>query len=260
MNRFVHDGADPRLNISRFLDEVGPKPSDVFVIELAYIDHRNGPEHIRPAHIADATELLAALSDRIDAPPIPVAFVNDLSGAPVCGLESCVADQPGHDIVHGTITNVCGYDAMVFGMRNAKSRAIKSLKKAIRRGMTDGVGVFVISEEREIASSIWASTLDEEVQLAIRDETTGKIIPRCAAIMAQHYLDLGKHARSIIPGDGRVVIVDFNHSLERYRVRLGAAVSFSVFEWDNDWDVLVANVSYQYSRDDAVLDLTAGPH
>ncbi|MCE9547204.1 MAG: hypothetical protein K8T25_17160 [Planctomycetia bacterium] len=267
--------------------------SAAVVVELAYLDPREPQAADRQAHVHDALRLLAMLRDEF-VPAItlfPVVLVNDLPAARHCG-EACHSSShvtaPTYDrwseaeradwSAELAEAGIGAESVRTFSMRNTRNRATKSIKRvSIKRtslhcnanGTTaahsphNGPGIYQ-SHSNPLAADnfadVFADTGERQILLASQRLGAPAPMPRCGALMAQHYFDLYRHAAARCAGLTQLWIVDFNRASEGARTARGAEASFVLHPWPRGTSVHVANCVYHPTDPDrGLIQVTDGP-
>jgi hypothetical protein len=224
-------------------------------IEALYLDLREPQASDRLRHVGYAVELAAALRREFAGSIRPhlTAFINDISHADaVCdsgssdddsicnatcdwrsSLDEAVASQ-----IHSAGGQ--GEHVQVFYMKTTMNRATKVLKRALRDKANREVDIEERMEGGQIVNLV-APGEGHDIILASRSVSSPVYVPRCTAIMAQHYHDVFAYLGDAHPQPRDVWMIDFNRFSESGRVRSGAEAARVVFDWPKSRSVRIAN-------------------
>jgi hypothetical protein len=226
------------------------------IIEAGYFDLRYPTDPDRFRHLDDAFTLLAAVQNtcrKLRGRVFLEAFLNDFS-APYCNIDACPPELVTDDAARRRVATqeLLGMlkrryamhelepdEFRSFSMRQTRTAAGDTLRRALREGHP-----FVREEN---ADEDWIDIFSQQpsaarIHLARREG--GSIIPRCSALLAQHYFDLYQFARERCPELRELWIFDFNRLTERDSVRLGADTAFHLFDWPPDFSLQIVNCVY----------------
>lgn len=249
------------------------------VIEAGYLDLRAPSDGDRMVHLDDAFWLLENIQKpcaQANAPILLEAFVNDFSTVNVCQITACSPagdlqdlqdlqdlenrDQLICDLQAGlrrqyTFYNIIENDFALFGMRSTRNAVTRTVSRALKSGRPG----IIEQQLGDTTVDIYADSYTEHILLGYRDAQSSAIVPRCAALMAQHYRDLYEFARGRRPTLKKLWIFDFNRLTERESVRLGAEAAFVLFPWPDDFELNIMNCIYLADGRTGGVNLVSGP-
>jgi Predicted nucleotide-binding protein containing TIR-like domain len=243
------------------------------VIEAGYFDLRSLGDEDRMAHLDDAFWLLESIQTAYKGARASIfleAFINDFSTSNVCQITACSPavdlqnsdrrDQVLLDLQAGLKRRYEFYDMTlddftVFGMRRTRNEVARAMAKALKAGRR---GII----ERQLGDTtvdIYADSYTEHILLGHRDVESSGIVPRCAALMAQHYRDLYEFARKRRPTLNKLWIFDFNRLTEKESVRLGAESTSVLYSWPSDFELNIVNCIYSADGRSGGVSVIHGP-
>jgi hypothetical protein len=259
---------------SIFMDACPEVDEDcAIVIEAGYLDLRSPSDEDRMVHLDDAFWLLESIQlscEQANAPILLEAFVNDFSTANICQITACgpadnLTDVENRELlIHDlkaslqrryAFYDIAENDFALFGMRSTRNAITRTLSRALKTGRPGIV-------ERRLGDTtvdIYADSYTEHILLGYRDAQSSAIIPRCAALMAQHYRDLYEFARGRQPTLKELWIFDFNRLTERESVRLGAEAAFVLFSWPDAFELNIVNCNYSGDGRTGSVNHVSGP-
>lgn len=130
----------------------------------------------------------------------------------------------------------------VFSMKTTRNRMTKAIARALKGERPLGVPL------REVPQGQWtriyADTAEDDVYLGCRRDSPLGLSVCCAALMAQHYHDLSKHALRVVPHATNLWIIDFNWYLESEKVQAGAMLSFALYRRPTNLNCQIVNCIY----------------
>jgi hypothetical protein len=275
-----------RLNIleegyRRLAPQLGPRP--VVVVEGGYFDAREYGSRDRAVQLEDSIELIERLHQLDERPLVlPTALINDFGTSSrkartTSGDEPCVQDHCEAASEVGSLDRDSADDEWIplgarklyraaelrgippkktFKMARERNRAAKWIRNAIKRG--DSL-ISVGAKQADDSFNVEAIVPDyASVPLATIGPPPRMAI-RCAALMAQHYFDLGSYARQTAPDLTGLVIIDFVRYNERERVQRGAETSLSLYPWPQAIPTWVVNCTYSDESLDPIRPLQLTP-
>ena len=261
--------------LERFLDEYPQiDASSAVIIEAGYLDLRAPNDENRLHHLNDAFYLLNALQNacpNMQGNIFLDAFINDLSSPNVCQILSCnvkmdSGDDEKRKIIDDALTslrrsyeanNLKNDDFELFSMKKTRNDVTKTIKGIVASGRP---GVW-IRDSQEMMVDIYADARSGEICLGYQEREAGstRVIPRCTALMAQHYFELFRFALKKRPQLKELWIFDFNLLTESDAVRQGAEASFVLHSWPVGFKLCIVNCIYYSDGKTGKIHVIKGP-
>lgn len=221
------------------------------IIEAAYIDLRTPEDEERISHLTDAIWLhheLAALVPTVRDRILLETFINDFSIGEGCGVEFCNlpgGTQEARGIILErlkrikTLAPAISEEYALFWMRRTRNHVVARLIELLHREDTP-----LWDNPVDHPGQILVDTRIGPVVLGHRAADGSHIVPRCAALMAQHYYDLYQYAMDRDSQMRELWIFDFNRLTEADAVQKGAEAAYRLFAWPDGFRLRIVNVVY----------------